>query len=243
MVLQNKEIWARSEGAPKRFLMVPSADGSFRIVDPSLSATEIPYEQAVELGIFAFDDPQNADHAFLRCEFLFEVWREQKSKDSRLVKHGEVDQATLDAMVGENAYYKSAVWWATDFPTFLGLYDWIDLERPITWSEVGYLLYFVFKAPPEFDWKRINHTQQVSILTEVRNGRKTMVMKLGQYKSSPYFTEYLEEIRKGARYLPFPLACSFEEFRHQYPEFGLKDGDLFKEVTRAEAKTLLARMA
>lgn len=235
-----RDIWATVEGVPRRYQLVPDGKGSFKVVDPEIKEAYTQAE-AEELGIFHGLSPVLAQTTVLRSEFLFEVWRTLGNKERVPWDSLSVEQQeAVDLMSGEDAYFRGALqWWVLRHgKNFVGLYDWVDLEKAITWGEVAYFAYLVFKFKRSLDWRKLDTPYKISIVKEVTQpGRQKVVLNLVQYKSSLFFSEYLMLVKEGKRYLPFPLIGSFEELRNAFP--GIKSDWVLREVAREQMRDLL----
>lgn len=164
--------------------------------------------EGIEHGVFrgTASASANPDGTVLRSEFIFELWR-------ILGGSKEVpDVKDLHEVVGESTYYRSAVAWMLHEggENVEGLYNFRDLEGPITWLEVAYL-FWVFGARGQRHWSEVKtngvRTSIVSVRSE--DGIESLDSRLASYKQSLWMKPYLSQIATGKKYIPFPAFCMF----------------------------------
>lgn len=164
--------------------------------------------EGIEHGVFrgTSSASANPDGTVLRSEFIFELWR--KLGGSKEVSVTE----ELAEVVGDSTYYKSAVAWfmLEGGSEVEGLYNFRDLEGPITWLEVSYLLW-VFGVRGSKPWSSIKTEGIRTSIVSVRSaeGFESLDSRLSSYKQSLWMKPYLSQIATGKKYIPFPAFCMF----------------------------------
>ena len=173
--------------------------------------------EGIEHGVFrgSSSASENPDGTVLRSEFIFELWRQiGDSVEVEMPEH-------TSELVGESAYYRSAVAWMLHKTgdSLEGLYNFRDLEGPITWLEVGYLLW-VLGIRGTTPWSKINTSGMRTSVVSVRSedGREALDTRLSSYKQTSWMKPYLSQIATGKKYVPFPAYCAF---RSMVDEFGI----------------------
>lgn len=238
MQSNQREFYAKANGEYKRLLIVDDGeDGLFKVVDPEFSKPPASQEEIVQKGLLHFNNADNENMAIRRCEFLFEVWRRDPDSFPGVPFR---KPASLASTVGETAYYRDAIAWFSHKGDFSDLYDWLDLEKPITFGEIGYLLYVVLGKERKLDWSKIQFSVPTSVLTKETWGTKIADMNLSSYKSSSYFDEFLNDLYWGSRAIPLPMNASFQELREALSgTVELSDNHLPRKVSRKETKLIL----
>ena len=238
MQSNQREFYAKANGEYKRLLIVDDEEsGLFKVIDPEFSKPPVSQEEIIQKGFLHFNNADNENMALRRCEFLFEVWR-RESGASQGVPFRK--PASLASTVGETAYYRDAIAWFSHKCDFSDLYDWLDLEKPITFGEIGYLLYVVLCKERKLDWNRLQFTVPTSVLTKETLGTKIADMNLSSYKSSSYFDEFLNDLYWGSRAIPLPMNASFQELRASLSgKVELSDNHLPRKISRKETKLIL----
>lgn len=194
-------------------------------VDPALDFQEI-IQEGIENGIFAGSGSTkaNPDGVVLRCETIFELWR--NLSDDITVEYVDSGiprlEAAVDMLCGEEAYYRKAVQWfiGRGKRTVENLYNRRDIEGPLTWLELGYWLFVVLGASPRVKFSEITKKNGyidpdvgLSVLTNNVNGQEQMDLRFSAYKQTKWMKTYLNDIREGSRYIPFPAYYGFVNIR------------------------------
>lgn len=185
-------------------------------VDPNKDFREI-IEEGIENGVFTGNGSvsENPQGTVLRSEAIFELCRTfGTTEDLRDIGHDVSEEVMreVDQLAGEESYYRAAVAWflSQNEYALLGMYNYRDLEGPITWLEFSYWWFVGLRNPSPKKWSTINPKDtNVSVVTHVRNGKKRLDDKFASYKQSSWMKSYLNDIRRGKRYIPFPALCSF----------------------------------
>lgn len=195
-----------------------SLDSSFEI-DPNKDFRDIIAE-GIENGVFvgSGSSAENPNGTVLRAEAIFELCR-SLGGDAPDIDPGVSQEIMeeVDQLAGAEAYYRPALSWflSKNEYAFKGMYNYRDLEGPITWLELAYWLYIGFGKKNNVRWSTIKPDDiNVSVVTHVKNGKKRVDERFASYKQSLWMKPYLNDIRKGKRYLPFPALCAFVNMKN-----------------------------
>lgn len=202
---------------------------------------------AEEKGIFRPEDEEYHSTATIsRSDFLFSIW--YKLGCPKVVEEtlDPVILAQLDALAGKDSFYRDALGYLLSSNSgedgFSSLYNWRDIEEPITWIEVGYLLFEVFGVEKGIDWNQSSDKLRLCILQDAKT--KSVLTNLLEYKGSEIIGTYILSMRSGRRAIPLFLLSAFRDLGSR--GWGLKveedDGNLFKEVTRAQADMVVTKV-
>lgn len=202
-------------------------------------------ELANSKGVFREEDKEyNKTSTLSRSEFLFSIWKSLGCPEAGDLGEGEIQ--SLNGLCGVESYYRPAVAFLLGAnegkDSFTGMYNWRDIEEPITWLEVAYLLYEVFGLEHTIDWNQKNPKLRLTILRDVASGN--VITSIQEYKGSELVGDYLGSMRSGKRGIPLPFLSAFRDLGNR--GWGLVveegDGNLFKEVSRAEAIKVLTNL-
>lgn len=231
------------KGERAYFQVIPD-EGEELAQDPILKEYEETLNTALSHGIFFETHPDyEPDSALLRCEFIFELWKQMGSPS---VKDNLVSEEDLNYSSSEIAYYREAVrYFLSLSENALGLYSWQDIQRPITIAEIGYILYYILgtEFPVEIGDLDLNRYNVSIILKEDDDAaQKKLETRLEKYKNHQYVDNFLQDIREVIRYIPLPLYHAFESVKTDFnkvQEGGVPDDWVLREITKEEAQVVL----
>lgn len=176
------------------------------------------------------------DYALTRAKFFEEVYDALGRPD--------VSDWTSMAFLNQLDYcFDSAAWaMSQGGSTFLdGLYrDRGDYFSAITFAEVGYFLIFLFGLPRKTDWSKINQPDWAKISVQRVLGQGSISVNLKDYTASSSMQNFLEDLKKGSRYIPLPMyLCMLEveaygliEARNSLKELRLSDLPRVLEIVK-----------
>lgn len=209
-------------GKRYRVIGVDESAGKLKYFIEDLNqVVEETYDQvvsrAVENGIFFGKSSveNNSNGSVLRSEFIFELWRLAGSP-----------QVEAEETVGEEAYYKSAIKWFESKKNLSGIYNYRDLEGNITWFEVAYIIYNLYKSAyiskgMHYEDVELEDTRTSVVYTKSHD-YTLMDENLASYKQEMWMKPYIESLANGKRYLPFPV-FSAVDFLVRGFNLGLED--------------------
>lgn len=144
-------------------------------------------------------------------------------------------------------FYDDAVNWLEGIENddhkshFFDLYLRNEMMYPITWAELGYLWYYIIntnKTKP-VSLMKLKPVVKVCMLKETDpNALSRVNFKVKDYKAGLSMNKYLDDIRKGERYMPISLYHSFECLKK---DGFVKDGEYFKELTNWDLAQFIAK--
>lgn len=182
--------------------------------------------------------------AVLRCELFYLL---QERFADRLPTSYQLTAQASDAvqqLVDQGSYYHASVAWLHQSPNFLNLYSWKDLEFPVTYLELGYLLYYVLEQPAVLDWgvlsTQIADSAPISVVYLKDHGREVVSSRLTSHMGKfQTMDRWLQSIRLGSSHIPLIAYCATADLFWGY----LNDPQdlsevLFKEVSASELESI-----
>lgn len=212
--------WLESDGRrytitgmdPNGKLMYTDVTGTTMSINPIKDFRKV-IEEGIENGVFSGNasTDSNPYGTVLRCELIFQLWvQEGSSTDIELPADLEDE---VQALAGAETYYRPALRWlysqGRQFIT--GLYSFRDLEGPVTWFEYAYIVFFVLQKSSQLNPAEAKPSKDVSVSVIYNNirGKKITDIRLTSYKQTNWMKSYLEDIKRGKRYLAYPAYLAF----------------------------------